>query len=408
MNDNFVNITSLIHRQLDLMDRYHANVNDSMGRIDNCIQELLAIQRGRDRTTSRLSRPLSTDRLYGGYPAFYSSRNSAGSSAGNRATGRSATGRSATGRSSRSSTLERHNHSSLIGVQSPFRTTTEPSLMRNRRRNPLFYRQMTQGNLLSGRRRGGVNRRRMSLQDFINSTLNTGNPRIPAQENEIMQQTSMIGYEDLSGTNITTCPISLTTFDMSSNILRINECNHVFDSDSLIRWFREDSRCPLCRYNISSNRTQEQDNSGNTSDTVTRAVRTNLENAFSIDDDEEEDEEEDENEIENENENENENEENNRDELPSRSTIIYDISFSIPQLFGRDMSDNQIDSIIDNITNTITASMNQSLANFRTELNGDEEVVVEEMHFQVNGSEDDEEEEEGKEEEGSDEEEIYV
>lgn len=383
MNDNFVNITSLIHRQMDLMDRYHTNVNDSMGRIDNCIQELLAIQRGRDRATSRLSRPLSTDRLYGGYPAFYSSRNSAG--------------RSTTDRSTRSNSLERHNHSSLIGVQSPFRTTTEPSLMRNRRSNPLFYRQMTQGNLLSGRRRGGVNRRRMSLQDFINSTLNTGNHRIPAQENEIMQQTSMISYEDLSGTNITTCPISLTAFDMSSNILRINECNHVFDSDSLIRWFREDSRCPLCRYNISSNRTQEQDNSGNATDTLSRAVRTNLENVFSIDENEDEDEDE--------NRNENINEENNIDELPSRSTIIYDISFSIPQLFGRDMSDNQIDSIIDNITNTITASMNQSLANFRTELNDNEEVVVEEMSFQVNGPEDDEEDED---EQGSDEEEIYV
>ena len=60
--------------------------------------------------------------------------------------------------------------------------------------------------------------RRMNLQEFINSTLNQGNVTIPADRNQIMQETSIVDYEDLLDTDSTSCPISLVTFDSSSNI----------------------------------------------------------------------------------------------------------------------------------------------------------------------------------------------
>jgi hypothetical protein len=201
----------------------------------------------------------------------------------------------------------------------------------------------------------------MTLQQFINSTMNSGNPRVPARHNEIMQQTTMIGYEDLSGSNITICPISLSPFDVSSNILRINGCNHVFESRSLMRWFREDSRCPLCRYSI--NRGHE--------DVSRNDVEENTQdNIFSIGGDDTAD----------------SDDGDPESELPSESAIIYDISFSIPQLFGRDMSDNQINSIIDSITSSITNSMTQSLSDYSLNLNDDEEVVVEEMLIEISGN----------------------
>lgn len=347
MNDNFVNISSLLHRQIDLMERYHSNVNENMQRIDNCIQELLAIQRGRDRIVNRTTLTAGMDRL-NRYPYM-------------------------------------NNTSRSTGIHPTFRPLNRTIPLRNTRnraRNQMFYDNLRNANILPTPRRRARNyqipRRRLTLQEFINSTLNSGNPRIPAQENEIMQQTSIVSFEDLSGSNTSSCPISLTRFDASSNILRINGCGHVFDSDSLMRWFREDSRCPLCRYNISQNTIR--DNSGNNIEN-TNATQ----DIFSIDGNSEQD---------------------DTDELPSNSAIIYDISFSIPQLFGRDMSDNQINNIIDSITSTITNSMTQNLSNHRINLNENEDLVVEEMTFQVPGNDNNEQNEQSN--TSSDEEEIYV
>ena len=241
------------------------------------------------------------------------------------------------------------NRNTNVNTTQPFIFSTSrlPSTRRTRPSRPLRNRTQPYMNPLFNRRR----RRRMTLQEFINSTLGQGNPRIPADRNQIMQQTSIVDFQDLSGTDIHTCPISLTTFDASSNILRINECNHIFQADSLMRWFQEDSRCPVCRYNINrdlSNQTvPRRSQDANTS--------TNTEQESNIDQ-----------------------ENNNETNIVSPNAIVYDISFSIPQLFGRDMSENQINEVIESITNTITNSMNNSLSNYNDTIE-DGDVVVEEM-----------------------------
>lgn len=348
MNDHFVNISSLIHRQIDLMERYHTNVNESMERIDNCIQELVSIQQGRDRNVSRQWRLGNSPGRVHAYPYPPRTRTTANLGSNN----------------SRTRPVEG-------GIHSPFRTTTTTSRLptrsrQHRARNQMFNRQLERANMIPNtdipsRIRRFPRRRQMTLQQFINSTMNSGNPRVPARHNEIMQQTTMIGYEDLSGSNITICPISLSPFDVSSNILRINGCNHVFESRSLMRWFREDSRCPLCRYSI--NRDHE--------DVSRNDVEENTQdNIFSIGGDDTAD----------------SDDGDTESELPSESAIIYDISFSIPQLFGRDMSDNQINSIIDSITSSITNSMTQSLSDYSVNLNDGEEVVVEEMLIEISGN----------------------
>jgi len=374
MNDNFVNISSLVHRQIDLMERYHNTVNDSMERIDNCIQELLSLQQGRDRSARRMN--LSGINRTHVYPSMYGRDTGTGLGRGT-GTGMGLGRGTGVGLGTNRS-LDGMVGASGTGMSSPFRASRTPlpvRNLRNIRRNQMVYQQMNRANMFSGGNRNRNHRfprRRMTLQQFINSTMNSGNPRIPAQENDIMQQTSMISFEDLSGTNITMCPISLTQFDASSNILRINECNHVFDSNSLMRWFREDSRCPLCRYNISNRDVRHSTTTSNTSRTNDASgVDTDI---FDITNSEDE-------RLEQENDGEVE-----EDELPGTSAIIYDISFSIPQLFGRDMSSNQIDSIIDSITSTITNSMNQSLSNYSLNLGDGEEMVVEEMVFEISGN----------------------
>ena len=211
----------------------------------------------------------------------------------------------------------------------------------------------------------------MTLQEFINSTLGQGNPRIPADRNQIMQQTSIVDFQDLSGTDTHTCPISLTTFDASSNILRINACNHIFQADSLMRWFQEDSRCPICRHNINRDLSNQTVPRRSRDRNTTRSTNTQQESNTNDEDNNEN--------VNDEDNNENVNDENNNaSNIISPNTIVYDISFSIPQLFGRDMSENQINEVIESITNTITNSMNNGLSNFNETIE-DGDVVVEEM-----------------------------
>jgi len=337
MNDNFVNISGLIHRQIDVLEQYHTSVNDNMQRIDNCIQELLNIQQSRDRTMNRQLR-LNGNNVTPPSSLRYSSPN--------------------INRRDRINVLSRRRGvSNLMPINSVL--PVGRSMRRNRNVYPTGRRRLF-NNIDSIRNRSA---RRMTLQEYINSTVNIGNTRIPARENQIMQQTTMICYEDLSGTNITNCPISLTPFDASSNILRINRCNHVFDSDSLIRWFREDSRCPLCRYDINNNINANNDNNNNAQDRS-----TTTQNIFSIEGSESDEESKTE-----------EADGTFSNELPSTSAIVYDISFSIPELFGRDMSDNQINSIIEGITNSITNSVTQGLSEYN--LNDDEELVIEEVEI---------------------------
>jgi hypothetical protein len=215
------------------------------------------------------------------------------------------------------------------------------------------------------RRQSALPTRRMTLQEFINTTMNYGNPNIPANNNQIMQETSITHYEDLSESDSIICPISLVPFDASSNILRINHCGHIFDAHFLRRWFRQDSRCPICRYNINSN----IHNTG-------REANVGARGSGSVEEDiEENDLGEQVNDAGAEADGEldsgpevgvgagadGSDEANNRTN-PTPNIIIYDISFSIPDLFGRDMSNGQINNVISNITDSITNSiMNTNL-----------------------------------------------
>jgi hypothetical protein len=46
------------------------------------------------------------------------------------------------------------------------------------------------------------------------------------------------------------CPISMEHFLEGDSILQIRSCGHRFKEAPLLIWFRRDSRCPICRYDI--------------------------------------------------------------------------------------------------------------------------------------------------------------
>lgn len=46
------------------------------------------------------------------------------------------------------------------------------------------------------------------------------------------------------------CPISLRRFEDNDEVSVIRYCNHIFCRNDLENWFRSNTRCPLCRYDI--------------------------------------------------------------------------------------------------------------------------------------------------------------
>lgn len=46
------------------------------------------------------------------------------------------------------------------------------------------------------------------------------------------------------------CPITLERFENDTEVLQILGCRHIFNPTSLQRWFQNNVRCPICRYDI--------------------------------------------------------------------------------------------------------------------------------------------------------------
>ena len=57
-------------------------------------------------------------------------------------------------------------------------------------------------------------------------------------------------YSSIESPLNTTCPIALRRFEDSEEVSIIKFCNHIFSKNDLELWFQQNTRCPLCRYDI--------------------------------------------------------------------------------------------------------------------------------------------------------------
>ena len=71
----------------------------------------------------------------------------------------------------------------------------------------------------------------------------------PTQE-QINNGTRRVLYSNIENPLNSSCPIILENFDNDDNVTQILGCGHIFNHDSLISWFRNHVRCPVCRYDI--------------------------------------------------------------------------------------------------------------------------------------------------------------
>jgi hypothetical protein len=105
------------------------------------------------------------------------------------------------------------------------------------------------------------------IQDYVFSYIfepytTTEQQRQIPSTHQIHQSTDIIIY-DISNIEFTThvCPITLTHFINGENLLRIKYCRHIFKESSLLNWFSRNAHCPLCRYDITSYVTEENEDS---------------------------------------------------------------------------------------------------------------------------------------------------
>ena len=115
---------------------------------------------------------------------------------------------------------------------------------------------------------------RLPRRAFVYTSLET--PRAPRnQENrdtglnpsQIENSTQLIQYD--ASMNVTRCPITWDEFEHGQNVLRINECGHIFKQSALMEWFQRHSRCPVCRTGISRATTSSSSSVSNPTPTST-------------------------------------------------------------------------------------------------------------------------------------------
>jgi hypothetical protein len=67
---------------------------------------------------------------------------------------------------------------------------------------------------------------------------------------EIDNATTNFVYSSTLRLNNTSCPITLEDFQQGDNVRQIRHCGHTFGEHAIQNWFRQNVRCPVCRYDI--------------------------------------------------------------------------------------------------------------------------------------------------------------
>ena len=92
------------------------------------------------------------------------------------------------------------------------------------------------------------------LERTLHNSVYDRNSRVPLPREIFNNTTTTDTWQNMSIlhdlSNNSRCPITQEVFNPVNNVSRINHCGHIFNTSSIIEWFRYDTRCPVCRYNL--------------------------------------------------------------------------------------------------------------------------------------------------------------
>ena len=80
--------------------------------------------------------------------------------------------------------------------------------------------------------------------DFLNPVI------IRPSRQQINNAVETSEFSEITNPINTSCPITLSVFLPSSDVSKIKYCGHIFSKNELDNWFRENTKCPVCRYDI--------------------------------------------------------------------------------------------------------------------------------------------------------------
>ena len=84
-------------------------------------------------------------------------------------------------------------------------------------------------------------------------------PVYPTTE-QINRATRVVPFSSIENPVNNSCPITLANFHPDSSVMQILHCGHIFSSENINMWFRNNVRCPVCRYDIREYNVQDNSN----------------------------------------------------------------------------------------------------------------------------------------------------
>lgn len=97
------------------------------------------------------------------------------------------------------------------------------------------------------------NNRNTSTADNLDSLLSVflaSSVLVRPTSTQITNATRSVRFSDINNPVSNSCPISLETFSTTDQVRQIIHCGHIFSQISFDEWFRNNVRCPVCRYDI--------------------------------------------------------------------------------------------------------------------------------------------------------------
>ena len=83
-------------------------------------------------------------------------------------------------------------------------------------------------------------------------------------------KTTRTTFQEIENPINTTCPISQSDFSNNDIVLQINHCGHIFSERPLLQWFNRNHCCPMCRYSIISDSSNQSINEDTELNNITR------------------------------------------------------------------------------------------------------------------------------------------
>lgn len=117
--------------------------------------------------------------------------------------------------------------------------------------------------------------------NIINETVNHMMPglyqdvQVSATNEQINNATESFNYR--AGETVhTNCPITLEDFQENESVCQIRQCGHLFRETAIKNWFRQNVRCPVCRYDIRTNNPTEPGEEEEEEENETTQVSANM------------------------------------------------------------------------------------------------------------------------------------